>query len=125
MTRFTQIFLQEMNLRTVFLLLSSAISLSPTGTNTLQIGIHLGVDDADLIHAAYLRVSQLNQITNLIDPNTKLSLVYIQSNNSESETLKAGNDFANLNVAAVIGAGKSNLSPLLSIVLQDLGIPQW
>lgn len=114
-----------MNLRTVFLLLSSAISLSPTGTNTLQIGIHLGVDDADLIHAAYLRVSQLNQITNLIDPNTKLSLVYIQSNNSESETLKAGNDFANLNVAAVIGAGKSNLSPLLSIVLQDLGIPQW
>ena len=107
------------------LLITTLKSLSPTGTNILEIGIHLARSDADLIQAAYLRVAQLNQIPTLIDPNTKLELVYIQSNDTDSETLRAGNTFAKRNVAAVIGAGKSGLTAYLSLSLQELQIPLW
>ena len=114
-----------MTFRQLILLIQTIISLSPTGSQILKIGLHLGLEDADLIHAAYLRVSQLNQIPTLINTDAKLELVFIQSNNSESETLQAGKDLSDLNVAAVIGAGKNNLTPLLSLVLQDSGIPTW
>ena len=101
------------------------LQLSLNGTLEIKIGIHVSETSADIIHAAYTRVYQFNNISNLIHPRARLKLYFLPYPSTDAAAIKSEFGYITNNTAAVVGAGTSARSALLSRVLQNAKIPQW
>ena len=111
---------------TLALLIAQSLQLSPTGYIEIKLGIFLPITNLDLIHAAYVRVAQFNNISNLIHPQARLSITYSNATTTRQKPgINAQFGFVRQNMAAVLGAGISSRSAVLSKVLQNGKIPQW
>ena len=109
----------------LYSLIATTLQLSPNGTRELKIGVHFGVSAADLLLGAYTRVEQLNRIPQLIDPDVKLKLYFIQNNGTPYDMVKAALNFEEAGMNAVVAAGLSARTIIVSKSLQNANIPQW
>ena len=107
------------------LLMATTIQLSQNGTRILKIGVHYSKNAADLVLGAYTRVEMLNSIATLIAPDVQIKLFFLLSNSSESISAKSAFQFVKSNMVAVLAAGSSSRTAIVSKVLQNANIPQW
>ncbi|KAI8894611.1 periplasmic binding protein-like I [Globomyces pollinis-pini] len=116
----------------VFLLMQHCIGLNPNGKNKVKIGISLGypstapteVGKMGGVNAIYLRIKQLNENSDLLGNDTALEAVLFNHKLDRITTIEKGLEIKGAGIAAVIGSGRSYLSTLSSLVLQNYRIPQ-
>ena len=118
----------------LYILLALTNALSPNGTFLINIGVFYNISTAgNLIHAAYSRVNQLNNVSDLIHPNAKLQLnlnISYGIVNGFNQTilvgdaLKNGFNFVDNKFLAVFGAGTTEQSTIMSKAIQSAKIPQ-
>ena len=110
----------------ICILIATSLQLSIDGIYEIKIGVHFNQQPSgNLIYSAFARAAQLNNISDLIHPQAKLSLTFLNSADSQLATVKAGFLFIESKMLAVFGAGVSALSGIMSKVLLNANIPQW
>ena len=105
-------------------LVTSTLQLSRTGIYEIKVGLNYGDYAGNQMHSIFTRIQQFNNITDLIHPEAKITIVYERSGGSKLGTVKAGFSFNEKKTIAVFGTGSSELTELLSKTLWYRNIPQ-